>query len=610
VSPSATCFLILAAVVALFVWNRLPIGIVAIAAALALWATGILTLNQALAGFGDPVVIFIATLFIVSEALDATGVTTWAGQQLIARAGDSQTRLLVLTMLLAAVLSALVSPNGAVAALLPMLVVLAIRLGRSPSLLLMPLAFAAHAGSLLLLIGTPISVLISETAADAGERPFGFFEFGLVGVPLLLGTIAIVVLFGRRLLPERTPTSIPPNLSDYARTMLKHYRLPDGLVRLRVERGSPLVGAPRSALDLAPYPGAALVGVHAGGGGPATDDVFRPDDVLVVRGDAGAVRRIADTQLLAPHAEPAAATAADSLVSNQFGVAELVIPPRSAAIGMPVFPGMVTNSGDLVILAVQRQGEDLGPRETTLAAGDTLLVQGTWDALEANQDDADVLVVDSPEVVRRQAVPMGRGSGRAVAVLLGMVVLLATGLVPPAVAGLLAACALILSGVLSVNQAYRAVSWTTIVLVGGMIPLSTAMQQTGAAELIAQGLVRLVGDAGPYPLLIGLVVITAVLGQLISNMAQAMRLPVERPEQPRVWHVPQPDVPVVAAADGEFAIRAQRDVPHRAGMARQCGQQVPAGGLPHPDVAVVAAAHQQVPVMAERDALDGPCVAA
>jgi Na+/H+ antiporter NhaD/arsenite permease-like protein len=153
-APSTICFVVLAGAVVLFIWNRLPIGIVAIAVALSLWATGVLSLNQALAGFGDPVVIFIATLFVVSEALDATGVTTWAGQQLISRVGDSQTRLVLLSMLLAAGLSALVSPNGAVAALMPMLVILAVRLGRSPSLLLVPLAFAAHAGSLLLLIGT------------------------------------------------------------------------------------------------------------------------------------------------------------------------------------------------------------------------------------------------------------------------------------------------------------------------------------------------------------------------------------------------------------------------------------------------------------------------
>ena len=117
-------------------------------------------------------------------------------------------------MLLAAALSAVISPNGAVAALVPMAVVLAIRLGRSPSLLLLPLAFGAHAGSLLLLTGTPINVIVSDAAADAGLGGFGFFEFALVGVPLLLGTLAIVVLFGARLLPHRTSKTIPADFSD------------------------------------------------------------------------------------------------------------------------------------------------------------------------------------------------------------------------------------------------------------------------------------------------------------------------------------------------------------------------------------------------------------
>jgi hypothetical protein len=149
-------------------------------------------------------------------------------------------------------------------------------------------------------------------------------------------------------------------------------------------------------------------------------------------------------------------------------------------------------------------------------------VQGTWRALEANDDDADVLVVDSPNLVRRQAVPLGPGSGRTIAVLVGMVLVLAIGAVPPAVASLVAACALVLLGVLTPSQAYRAISWTTIVLIGGMVPLSHALQSTGAAEHIAQALVRLVGDAGPYPLLLGMILITAVLGQLISNTATAL----------------------------------------------------------------------------------------
>ena len=183
---------------------------------------------------------------------------------------------------------------------------------------------------------------------------------------------------------------------------------------------------------------------------------------------------------------------------------------------------MVSTGGDLVVLAVQRKGEDQGPTETVLASGDTLLVRGTWDALEQQLADPDVMVVDAPGLVRRQAVPLGAGAKRALSVLGAMVVLLATGAVPAVVAGLLAAGALVLLRVVTMEQAYRSISWTTIVLVGAMTSLSVAMQQTGAAAKLADGLVRVVGDAGPYALLAGLFVLTATLGQLISNMATAL----------------------------------------------------------------------------------------
>src|SRR3954468_17531546 len=141
-------FIVLGATVVLFVWNRLPVAVVAMAAALALYATGVISAPQAFAGFGDPTVIFIASLFVVSEALDATGVTTWAGQQMLSRVGSRPSLLLVLTMVLVALVAAFITPNGAVAALLPVGVVIAIRMRRSPSTVLMPLAFAASAGSL------------------------------------------------------------------------------------------------------------------------------------------------------------------------------------------------------------------------------------------------------------------------------------------------------------------------------------------------------------------------------------------------------------------------------------------------------------------------------
>ena len=157
-----------------------------------------------------------------------------------------------------------------------------------------------------------------------------------------------------------------------------------------------------------------------------------------------------------------------------------------------------------------------------LAAGDTLLLRGTWAALDENLDDPAVLVVDSPGLVRRQAVPLGPGAKRALVVLAAMVVVLAAGLLPAAVAGLLAAGAIVLLRVLTVDDCYRAISWTTVILVGGMIPLSTAMTQTGAAGKLADRLVSIVGDAGPHALLLGLFVLTVVLGQLISNMATAL----------------------------------------------------------------------------------------
>ena len=222
---STITFVVLGAVVALFVWDRLPVAIVAIGVALSLWATGVLDLDDALAGFGDPTVLFIASLFVVSEALDASGVTAWVGQELVARVGGSRTKLIVYTMALVALLTALINVNGAVAALVPVAVVMAVRTGRSPSQLLLPLAFGAHAGSLLALTGTPVNVIVSDAAADAGVGRFGYLEFALVGLPLTVGVILIAVFFGERLLPERHPRSIAPDFSGHARTLIEQYEL-------------------------------------------------------------------------------------------------------------------------------------------------------------------------------------------------------------------------------------------------------------------------------------------------------------------------------------------------------------------------------------------------
>jgi di/tricarboxylate transporter len=456
-SHAAISLAVLGAAVVLFVWNRLPAEIVAVGAALALYAAGVLAADQVFAGFGDATIIFIAGLFVVSEGLDATGVTTWAGQRLVAHAGGRRSLMLVATMGLFALVGAVITATGAIAALMPVAIVITLRLRRSPSALLMPLAFVASAGSLLALTGSPVNVIVSEAGERAGVGGFGFLAFAPVGIPLVAGSIALAMLLGPRLVPERRARTIPADLGEHARTLVDQY-----------------------ALDR-----------H------------------------------------------------EALFTREAGVAEVVIPPRSPLVDADVFPGMVTESGDLMVMAVQRAGAELDG-ETVLSVGDTLLLGGTWTALDENLDRSEVLVVDPPEAVRRQTVPLGPGAKRAIAVLVGMVALLATGAVPAAIASVLAACAMVVVGAIDAGQAYRAISWSTIVLIGAMIAVSNAISDSGAAERIAHLLVETVGDAGPHALLAGLFALTAVFGQLISNTATALIV-----------------VPIAVSAAGDIGVSAR-----------------------------------------------------
>jgi di/tricarboxylate transporter len=396
----------------------------------------------------------------------------------------------------------------------------------------MPLVFGAHCGSMLLLTGTPVNVLISDALNDAHGGSFGYFEFALAGIPLVIGGIIISVLLGEKLLPARQSKTLPSDLSRHAHTLVEQYRLTSDVHWLRIRDDSPLVGTDRNGIDLSARPGLALVSVRtadsegalkaAGGQGlEMRRDRLQAGDIVVVRGETAAAGELAQELGLTIVDEVDPSGAANRLFNRNSGLAEVVIKPRSPLIGERFFPGMVTPSGDLIVLAMQRQGNDLTSGEP-LAAGDTLLLQGTWEAMETRLEPAEVLVVDSPELVRRQALPMGPGAQTTLIILAAMVVLLATGIVPAAVAGLLAAGAFLLSGILNVEQLYRAINWTTVILVGAMMPLSVAIQQTGAAQLLAEGLVNLVGDSGPRVLLAGLFILTAVLGQVISNTATAL----------------------------------------------------------------------------------------
>lgn len=438
IDPLLSTFTILTLSVAVFIWNKVPPALVALGVALALFFTGAVTFEQAIAGFGDPIVVYLAGLFVVSEALEATGITAWAGAQLAQRVGQKRSKVLIALMLLSACLTALISVNGAVAALVPVAAMLATRTGQPPSKVLIPLAFAAHAGSMLTLLGTPINVMVSELSVQAGGEPFGFFDFALVGIPLLTGTILLCLFLGPKLLPAHRSENAPKDLSRHVQTLAADYALDE-----------------KSAV-----------------------------------------------------------------LSYEQGYLEVLVPPRSQFIGDTVYPGMLTESGELAITAIHRQGEELG--RTKLRAGDVLLLRGDWRAINAKAGHPGVLAVEDPEQVRRQAVVLGPRSYAAATVLVLMCTVLATGLVPAAITVLVAAGLLVLARTLSVEQAQRSISLPTLVIVAGMIPLSTAIQTSGGADLIAESLMQWLGESSPRIMLLGIVVVVMLLGQFISNLATVL----------------------------------------------------------------------------------------
>lgn len=438
---------------------------------------------------------------------------------MVSIAGDSSRRLIVAMMAIVAVLTALIGVNGSVAAMVPMVVLVATRLAIPTSRLLMPLAFGAHAGGQLALTGSPIHILVSDAAVEAGEKALGYFEFTFIGLPLVVGAIAIVLLFGRKVLPDREPASFSSDLSDHARTLVEHYSLADWRAKLEVPKNSSLVGQTAAALSSTGFEELTIEDITGRIGSLEMSSPIPEGAVITVRGTSQLI-----DDLVSEHGllrRPTKLGGPDPLLNRQTGVVELMIPPRSPIVGEHVFPGETTASGDFVVLAVLRDGQQLNDEDARLQVGDTVLLQGTWTDLE-RFNPSDALVIDAPAMVRRQALPLGPGSRRALAVVLAFVVMLATGVVSPSVAAVLSVGALVLMRVVTMKQAYRAVNWTIVIMVAALIPMSTAVERSGAAADIAGWLVDTVGEAGPYALLFGLFAITAVFGQLISNTATAL----------------------------------------------------------------------------------------
>ena len=513
-----TTFIILGITIVLFVWGRWPADLVAILSLLALALSGVIGTSDALAGFGNATVVMIAALFVVGEGLSRTGVTGWGGKKLLEVARGSKIRLLVVVMVGTASLSAFISNTGTVATLLPAVVAAAWTVGSMPSRFLIPLAFAANTGGLLTLTGTPPNIVVAQTLEQSGLRPFSFFEYALIGGPLLIAAVIYMALVGRRLLPSRSADQRPVDAAADLADLAAAYSLGGNQYRLRVRASSSLIGKTVMEAALGPNYGAPVLRVEGRELAPGV--VLQHDDILVVRAPDEAIDRL--MQELGLSLQPPGDTT-DEFVSNEIGLAELIPTPRSEYLGRSMVLGRIDERLGVQLLAVRRRGEPVVERELALEFGDSALVRGTWDAIgELQRERRNFVVVGAPEAMASEVAGLSPRAGIAIAALVGMVVLMVSGIVPTVIATLIAAAGMILGGCLSTREAYQSVSWSSVVLIAAMIPMGRALEVTGGAGVVAEGLVSTLGSLSPIALMAGIFLLTTGFSQVINNTATAV----------------------------------------------------------------------------------------
>jgi di/tricarboxylate transporter len=531
-----TVFLILAVTIALFVSDRIRLDLVALMSAAALVLTGILTPSQALAGFGDPLVVMIASLFVVSGGMFRTGVAQRLGLWLGRVAGDGEARLILLIMLITAPLSAIMSSTGTVAVMLPVVVTLAWRARISPSKLLIPLAFASLLGGMLTLIGTAPNVVVAELLKAQGREPFGFFSFTPVGFAVFAVGVAFMVLVGRRWLPSRAPSDAGTREEHVSLSELAdRYGLPARLFRLHLPPAHDLVGARLGelhwsdryhiqvlAVDAEPDTGRGrLRGRPAASKAVDADTVIEQGDRILLQGHPDHVHRL--ERELGLQVEVLDRWD-DDLMPHDQGVIEVLPTPRSRWLDKTLAELHFRERFHVQVLAVQRGGATVteGLAQLRLRFGDTLLVQGPRAAIEAlRRWPGDAVVLAEPEdvAVSRDA---ARKAPVAIAIMLGMLLAMTLGWTSTVMAAGLAAIAMIITGCLSMEQAYRSMSWESVVLIAGILPMATALQVTGGMQLVVDGVVAVVGPYGPLALLVGVFLLTSLASQVISNTATAV----------------------------------------------------------------------------------------
>jgi di/tricarboxylate transporter len=521
-------FGILAGAIGLFVWGRPRADIVAILVVLALIVSGVLTPGESLAGFGDPVVILMAAVFIVGEALVDTGVVQRLGEAVMKAGGASETRLIVLIMSLAALVGAFMSSTAVVAMFIPVVLTICNRTGLNRKRLLMPLSVGTLISGMMTLIASTPNMIIANALRARGLPALGFFSWTPFGLAVLAASIAFMLL-GRPLLSKELRAGEAVTKAPSAYDLIKSYGLADRWHRLRVTAGSPLIH--RAVAQMRdPYErfGLILVGFERHRHGktqflPALlESTFEVDDAIFVVAPDAHTQQFFETQQLV--ALPGLDERQRAQALQDIGVAEVMVAPDSKWIGKPLGELEPRARYHVSVLAARHRGEPITTHLPTRRVdfGDTFLVAGDWNDLTRMWEDRQNFVGLTLPAEYRERLPARRRLPIAVAILVGMIAMMAFGLMPNSAAALLAALAMLATGCIAIDAIYRVISWKTVVLTAGLLPLATALTKTGATELMVHGLVGTLGTLGPIAMLVVVFLVTAVVGLFLSNAATAV----------------------------------------------------------------------------------------
>lgn len=516
---------LLAVTVALFISDRFRLDMVAMLVIVVLAVSGILTPGEAVAGFGDTVVVLIAGLFVVGEALTRTGVAAAIGNWLLRTSGSGVMGLQIRLMLVVALLSAFMSSTGAVAIFIPVAIGLARKTGIAARSLMLPMAYAALLGGTLTLIGTPPNIVVNGALQEAGLKVFKFYSFTPVGLVLLAGGIIYLVTIGSRLLSAGQTVASQSGHEYRMEDLLASYDVKGRVLLLSVEVSSSVVGRSLGEIEFRAKTAFSVVAVQR-------QRRFGDDDVLVA--DQNTVLRAGDALLvIAPAglAEPGPPAgyglvllgreALSNALNNVIGVVDIVVAPRSDLRGKTIRELEYRRSRRLHVLGIQHQGQNITENmlDHELAMGDTMLLGGAWRDIDRLRDKtADVLVLALP-IERAEVVPAYRRAPWALGIIAMMMAVMVTGTVSAVIAVLAAGMALVGTGCVTMPQAYRAVNWQSLVLIAGMLPMGTALSKTGALDAGVDKLVLVLADVGPLGLMAVLYLLTAFLSQVISNTA-------------------------------------------------------------------------------------------